>query len=298
MIVFAILILLFILYKKLNKPSLNEGFSQNERFVLKRDSDAYDEFYVKIYDTLHLPENKVNSEMKMIVDMTQASEKSAFLDIGSGTGHLVNSLQSAGYRAYGIDKSKAMVNQSTERFPHIHSKCGDVSEPMAFEKNTFSHILCMNQTIYQFQDKVAFFRNCFYWLMPGGYLVVHLVDRDNFDTIVSAGKPSVFGTSSPQKFAQKRITDTIIDFGDFQYKSEYDFNNKNSDIAVFKETFTDKLSSNVRQNEQTLYMEDISDIIKSAQFSGFMLQGKADMRDCAGTRDEHQYIYVFERPMS
>ena len=135
MIVFAVLILLFILYKKLNKPSLNEGFSQNERFVLKRDSDAYDEFYVKIYDTLHLPENKVNSEMKMIVDMTQASEKSAFLDIGSGTGHLVNSLQSAGYRAYGIDKSKAMVSQSTDRFPHIHTKCGDVSEPMAFEKN-------------------------------------------------------------------------------------------------------------------------------------------------------------------
>jgi SAM-dependent methyltransferase len=298
MIVFAVLILLFMLYKKLNKPSLNEGFSQNERFVLKRDSDAYDEFYVKIHDTLHLPEKKVDTEMKMIVDMTQASKKSAFLDIGSGTGHLVNKLQSAGYRAYGIDKSKAMVDQAEQQFPHIHTKCGDVAEPMTFEKNTFSHVLCMNKNIYQFQDKVAFFRNCFYWLLPGGYLVVHLVDRNKFDPIVPAGKPRIFSLSSPQTYAPKRITDTIIDFGDFKYKAEYDFKNKNSDIAVFKETFTDKVTNNVRQNEQTLYMEDISDIIKSAQFSGFMLQGKSDMRDVTGTRDEHQYIYIFERPMS
>jgi SAM-dependent methyltransferase len=298
MIVFSILILLFILYKKLKKSAIHEGFSQKERFVLKRDSDAYDEFYVKIYDTLNVPGPRTDYEMKTIIDMTQASPKSTFLEVGSGTGHLVNKLQKAGYQAYGIDKSKAMVEQSKEQFPHIHSKCGDVAEPMAFDKNTFSHILCMNKNIYQFQDKVAFFRNCFHWLLPGGYLIIHLVDRDNFDPIVSAGKPKIFSASSPQQYSDKRINNTIIDFGDFKYKAEYDFKNKNRDITVFKETFTDKLSSNVRQNEQTLYMEDISDIIKSVQFSGFILQGKTDMENVPVTRDKHQYLYIFERPMS
>ncbi len=292
MVVFSTIVLIFILYKLFSKDGRGkEGFSQNEKFVLKRDMDAYDQFYVKIYDTLTLPGPRVNSEIDSIVDMTQASDKSVFLDVGSGTGHLVDKLRQRGFRSYGIDKSQAMIDQSKTIFPKANVKCCDATDSLSFERATFSHILCMNQTIYQFSDKVAFFRNCFFWLMPGGYLVLHLVDRNRFDPIVSAGKPKWF--SSPQQYSDKRITDTIIDFGDFKYKAEYDFSGSN--VAVFTETFTDTASSNVRQNEMTLYMDDIDDILKAALFSGFMVKGKSDMRDSAGVRDEHQYLYILER---
>ena len=42
------------------------------------------------------------------------------------------------------------------------------------------------------------------WLMPGGYLIVHLVDRESFDPILPPGNPLY--VVSPQKYAKERIT--------------------------------------------------------------------------------------------
>ena len=58
------------------------------------------------------------------------------------------------------------------------------------------------------------------------------------------------------------------------------------------ETFTDGATSHIRQNEQTLYMEDIDSIIKTAKSNGFVVQGKAELNI-----DKHQYLYVLERTL-
>jgi hypothetical protein len=63
--------------------------------------------------------------------------------------------------------------------------------------------------------------------------------------------------------------------------------------VVVQETFTDKFNGNVRQNEETLYMEDISEIVNAASYAGFLPAGKIDLKD--STYDSHQFLYFFER---
>ena len=71
-------------------------------------------------------------------------------------------------------------------------------------------------TIYYIKDKKALFKNCFNWLMPGGYLSLHLVNRDKFNPILRSANPLMM--VSPQKYAKTRITESIIQFNDFHYK--------------------------------------------------------------------------------
>lgn len=159
---------------------------------------------------------------------------------------------------------------------------------MLFDKNVFSHILCLYYTIYQFNDKKTFFKNCYFWLKPGGYLIVHMVEPTKFDTTVPASKHILFG--SPQNFYDVRITEHTIDFDSFKYKSSYQFNENKKD-TLFKETFTDSSTSNIRQNEQMLYMENIDNIINIAKHNGFIPHGKFNLKE------EHQYLYIFERTL-
>jgi len=294
-----ILILLLVIYlaifsyNRIQNRSIHEGFQQSDPYVVKRNAEIYDEFYVDIYDKLNMPEKRVPFEVDAIVANTQASPKSAILEIGSGTGYLVNSLKTRGYDVYGIDLSKPMVDYSEKKYTDISIKCGDVEDPITFEKGTFSHILCLHFTIYQFQDKVAFFRNCYHWLMNNSYLVLHLVDREKYDAIVPAGKPDT--RINIQSYTKDRITNTEIDFGDFQYTANVDFSKTADDTVVISEKFTDKLTKRVRQNEQTLYMEPIAKILQMARYCGFLLQGKMEYTECNG--DAHQYLYFLEKPM-
>ena len=51
-------------------------------------------------------------------------------------------------------------------------------------------------------------------MKPGGYLVVHLVNRDMFDPIRPASNPLFM--VSPQKYAKNRIVTSTIKFKDFE----------------------------------------------------------------------------------
>jgi len=127
------------------------------------------------------------------------------------------------------------------------------------------------------------------WLMPGGYLTIHLVDRDNFDPILPAGDP--FGVVSPQSYADKRITSTVVKFNDFDYKSNFELHP--NDIAIMNETFKYKNNGNVRKNEHKLYMPTQSRILSLAKETGFILLSQIDMLRC---QYGNQYIYVLQKP--
>lgn len=287
-VLFSILFIGIYIYKKINTIPKTEGFSQNDNFILKTNNDIYDDFYGEIYDTIHKPELRVPYEIHKIIETTQADDNSIFLDIGSGSGYVVNELNELGYDAYGVDKSFDMVRYSEDKYTNSIYKQGDVYDSMLFDKNIFSHILCLYYTIYQFKDKRTFFKNCYFWLKPGGYLIIHLVEPSKFDTTVPASKHILFG--SPQNFYDERLTEHSIDFDSFKYKSSYIFNDTNSDV-VFKETFTDTLTTKIRQNEQILYMENIESIVTIAKQNGFIAHGMFDLKE------EHQYLYIFERTL-
>ena len=95
------------------------------------------------------------------------------------------------------------------------------------------------------------------------------------------------GESEPQSM----LSDCNLDFGSFQYSSKFDFHTANSKSTVyFAETFTDTRSKNVRKQEQTLYMENITDLIDILKFCGFNVIGKFDF-----VEDKYQFIYILQK---
>ena len=284
----SLLLLLVLVFKGFDKK--REGFEQRDAFLIKSGSDIYDDFYSDIYDYLVFNNLKDDYEVGYIMNSLSPSSKSKILDIGCGTGHHVSSLGSKGLDVLGIDISPSMIDKAKTNFPDYKFNVGDALNNHLFESNSFTHILCMYFTIYYFQDKAQFFNNCFKWLMPGGYLIVHLVERDRFDPILPPGNPLLY--ISPQRYAKERITSTKVKFTDFSYSANFQFDDAN-DKALFVEKFKNDSDGKVRKNEHTLYMPDVQQIVDEAQSCGFILESKADLLQC---QYEYQYLYVFVKP--
>lgn len=293
------LILFLLMMHRLSAPPYEkhmEGFTQMEQFVLKENQNVYDNFYAEVYDGLNDTQNRSQKELIEIIKMTEPSTKySVFLDVGSGTGYMVNQLKEAGYTAYGIDKSTDMIDYAETKNPSVEIKNGDVMDPMAFERSTFSHILCTNLTLYLFEDKMTFFRNSYYWLKQNGYLIIHLVEPDKFELIVPKNNQQLTPVSPTA--SSKRKTDATVHFHDFKYSASYKLPEANcaNKCVTFKETFVDRDTNHIRQNEQTLHMNKIDDVLEMASNTGFIFHGKVNMKPING--DKHQYLYIFERPM-
>jgi SAM-dependent methyltransferase len=201
----------------------------------------------------------------------------------------VANLSSKNLKVIGVDISPSMIKKAKENNPNLDFKVGNALDNNLFKMNSLTHVLCLYFTIYYFKDKRHFFDNAMDWLMPGGYLIVHLVDRETFDPILPPGNPLYI--VSPQKYAKERITKTKVTFTDFVYTANFNLDESN-DIAKFEEKFKYD-DGHTRKQEQILYMEDTSTIVNMAQDCGFILQGKIDMVKCAY---ENQYLYIFVKP--
>lgn len=292
----AIIYIYLYLYKLTSKPRYVENFSQKEQFVMKKGDKLFDDFYAEIYDGLHNSEARNDLELIKLAKHTNLNEDtSVVLDIGSGTGNTVNNLNEAGYTAYGIDKSRSMVKYSQNKYPNIEIKEGDVIDSMAFEHNTFTHALCTYFTVYYIEDKSLLFKNCYHWLQPNSYFVLHLVDLPKFTKIIPVGKDDTV----PQKPKSNdyRTVDTLTVFKDFKYKAYLQVpNDKKNKDASLSETFTDNITQHVRQNEHTLFMEPLDSIEKMVKQAGFEFDKKVHMGNITG--DENQFLYFFKKQSS
>jgi SAM-dependent methyltransferase len=266
-----------------------EGYAQNDSFLFKEGVEIYDEFYADIYDYLVFNNMKDDFEIGEIKNKTTPTSQSVVLDVGSGTGHHVAKLAKDNLKVIGIDISPSMVAKAKFTYPEYDFKIGDALDYSQFNEDTFTHILCLYFTLYYFEDKPKFFSNCFDWLMPGGTLIIHVVNREKFDPILPPGNPLY--VVSPQKYAKERITKTKITFTDFVYSSDFELDAPRN-IATFHEKFKFN-DGKVRKQEHTLYMESESDIINMAQDAGFIINGKIDMMGCAY---DNQYLYILMKP--
>ena len=285
---FTAALLIMVVFFKALKP-VQEGMTTSDKFLFKQGTAVYDDFYAGIYDYLVFSGLKNDFEVGQIINSSAPTEASVIADIGCGTGHQTSVLSSKGLKVIGIDISPSMIKQAKENYPDLNFRVGDAMDNALFKMNSLTHIVCLYFTIYYFKDKRHFFDNCMDWLMPGGTLIVHIVDRESFDPILPPGNPLYI--VSPQKYAKERITNTKIVFNDFEYVANFNLD-KGSDVATFEEKFKFN-DGKVRKQQQTLYMEDASVIVNSAQECGFILQGKIDMIKCAY---ENQYLYIFTKP--
>ena len=284
----SLLIICMILLTDFKK--IKEGFEQSDQFLLKSGNDIYDDFYADIYDYLVFSNIKDEYEVGEIVNKTRPSSQSKILDVGSGTGHHVAGLSANGFDVLGIDISPSMVKKAKNDYPQYRFEVGDATNSGEFGPNSFTHITCMYFTIYYIQDKTQFFQNAMKWLKPGGYLILHVVDRDHFDPILPPGNPLLY--VSPQRYAQKRITSTNVKFDDFKYSADFKLNS-DTNVATFEEKFKNDKDGKVRKNEHIMYMPPLNTIVNEVQQQGFILDSKVDLLN---VQYEYQYLYFFVKP--
>lgn len=290
LIFISIFLLLVLTFKGIKRHGDKEGFEQQDQFLFKTNADIYDDFYANIYDHLVFNNLKDDYEIGFIINQTTPSSQSRILDIGCGTGNMVASLGSKGLDVLGIDISKSMIEKAREKFPHYKFEVGDALNSDEFGSNTFTHIMCMYFTIYYFKDKNVFFENCFKWLQPGGFLIINLVDKHQFDPIIPPASPLLF--FSPQRYAKERITTSKVKFDTFSYDSDFQMDN-NSDTVKFVEKMKDDVTGKIRKNEHTLFMSEIDFIVQIALQEGFIVEIIQDLLHC---QYEHQYLYIFVKP--
>lgn len=289
-LIFICLFFVIVSYFKLHQKI--EGFNNIDKFQFKQDSlEIYDNFYADIYDQLVFNSVKNDFELNTIKTKLSPTSKNIILDIGCGTGHHVGKLaNNQNTSIIGIDNSSDMIEQARKNYPQLKFEVKDAIDKDSFFMDSFTHILCLYFTIYYFQNKEVFFINCIKWLKPGGYLIIHLVDKEKFDPVVPSGNPLY--VVNAQKYAPKRITKSKVTFNNFVYESNFKTDVKEN-LSIFEEKFTDKTTNNIRKNEHNLYIEDKNITSTIAQDVGFIIQGIVNLTQCGY---DNQYLYIFMKP--
>jgi len=280
-----LVIVLRCLYTRM-KPS-REGFLHTDRYVFKQGPDVFDDFYANYYDSLVFNYPKNIYEIGEIITLSNLSERSKVLDIGAGTGHHVAALAEHNIPVIGLDSSQAMINYAKSTYPSLNFKLGNALDANIYPGNAFTHILCLQYTLYYMKNKRKFFENCMKWLVPGGYLVVHLVDKKNFNPIMFNGSIDLKRSKPGSKH-----TKGIMEMRDYTYTSDFLQDDNEPDTFYIKEKFTDK-GDNVRENQHILYMNTQKHILGVAKQEGFILLGQIDM---SPIQYDYQYLYILQKP--
>ena len=321
LIFFLLFAVIFFISKSFNKSLKKEGFASNfnylsddiaselnstdlsldSKFSVKSSmSDVYDDFYANIYDDLLYYNFKNKYEIGTLIKNTNPTTESVILDIGSGTGHYVGNLASKGYIVKGIDISPSMIKKAKQNYPEFANNFihGDVIDINVLKPNSLTHINCMDFTIYYIQNKQMFFQNCMNWLMPGGYLLIHLVNKNNFNYVIPSSGLFNNDKNFEKTIGASRVIQNKVNIPKYnmEYSSTFELNNDNHQ-ATINETFKGHVDDNklVRKNTHRLYMESIDEINSMALNEGFILQGMIDMGNIENSR-QNQFIYVFTKP--
>jgi ubiquinone/menaquinone biosynthesis C-methylase UbiE len=188
---------------------------QKETFVTQKKIKAYDKEHVDDYDKLVYDSIKNDHEIKFLEPIL--SMDSTVLDVGCGPGHHVDALQKRGISAIGLDSSPHMISYAKTKYSYDFIN-GNALNMSLFPSDSFTHILCLYFTIYYMKYKEQFFQNAYHWLMPGGYLAVHLSKKWAYGPSSFKGPFTYTSTHTPfthyelitQGKKQKRIDHKIF----------------------------------------------------------------------------------------
>jgi ubiquinone/menaquinone biosynthesis C-methylase UbiE len=204
---------------------------KKESFTLTQTSySAYGQEHSTVYDNLVYDGLKNENEINFL--QPTLTMTSNVLDVGCGTGHHVHALHERGVNAIGVDISPAMILRAKKQYSYDFFQ-GNALSTALFPTESFTHILCMYFTIYCMKHKEQFFNNAYYWLMPEGYLAVHLSEK------------WAYGPTSSFK-------------GPFSYTNSH-----------ARELIT--VQGNRKRIEHQIYMESISSILGLAKKAGFIV---------------------------
>lgn len=294
---FIILLILIAVHLVNYKPLIYEHYddmTSGKKFESKIDGEVFDNFYSKYYDNIHENKERDVAQLKIIINYAKNKKFVKFLDIGCGTGYHVSLLDKMKYDVVGIDKSKTMIDAAKSKYADCNFNVGDILNNNLYDYSSFTHIICLNKTIYYIKDKDLFFDNCSLLLTSDGLLIIHLIDREKFKPfIINSNDKTVLYNPEKHKNA---ITRNLIKINsNLEYVCEYEKNDSyetnktsetselakqdylNTPYSYYKETFQNVETNNVRKNIINLYMPTIEEILAIAKVKGFIVKDKQSL---------------------
>jgi SAM-dependent methyltransferase len=315
-----ILLIIYLFYSIISTKYL-ENYTGKATFNHKIDNECYDDFYCSYYDSIFLDKNKDYNEIEYIKNLKLKSD-SRILDVGCGTGNHVNLLTDKYVDTIGIDQSPSMINIAKKNYPHcsfanknifnldntsLDNNSPDNNSPDNKNNNIdlntkFNAVTCLGKTIYIIPDKEEFFKTVNNLLDIDGLLIIHLINRDNFEPYRTSNNSSVL--FNPKKYISNiQINKKLIKYPNLEYNSkyqkheQYDEQNNNDKYSmlpysIYKEEFYDYNTKNVRRNDINLYISDMNTLIDLIKSNGFIYHSKKSL-DKYNYKNE--YIYTFKK---
>jgi ubiquinone/menaquinone biosynthesis C-methylase UbiE len=112
-----------------------------------------------------------------------------FLDVACGTAPNACWFREADIPYVGVDNSEAMINRARMSCPGAEFVRGDVRQASIFGPKLFSHVLMLNQVVYNFPNAKILADNAAYWLKPDGLCIVHMVHPNRFNPVLDLASP-------------------------------------------------------------------------------------------------------------
>ena len=273
-----------------------EGFTINKEFTVKTGEETFDKFYANIYENLFYSNLADDYEVGIILNKTSPVRQSDVLVIGSKTGTRVNNLSKKGYNGYGLESSKDMILYSMSKYPGNNYILGNGMNALVFDPEKFTLITLLDFVIYNIPDRRILFENCYKWLVPGGYIAIHLINIGGFyDSQIYGARERRFSPLVTRLFDKKPLlnplgnNDAVV--GDIIYKSNMSMTDPN--VIELKETFKNKKNGKRRQNLQNFYTPDQSIILSEAKDCGFNMLAQYDLLPY---NRPFQYVYLLYKP--
>lgn len=178
---FIFYLVLYIFYKK-------NIFNNIEHFIDKFDSfekyeEIYDDEFVNLYEIIYRDYSDIEYDLNIIYSKCFNNINNKNIDImvaGCGVGKLCNKIKDKYNNVIGVDISENMLMKAQYINPHIKFIRANLINDKIFNKDTFSHIIIDERTLYynSFENIRKIIYNCNLWLKDDGILIVPIYDPE------------------------------------------------------------------------------------------------------------------------
>jgi len=272
----------FFVFIYLNKKNI-------ENFEASENKDVFTEFYSLLFDKVFSEDSMYKHEINLIskfIEKNKKEEQIKILDAGTGTGKHLQYI-SQKYKTIGVDRSRNMIRRCKLRNPIAEVKEKDLRDFEAFDEKEFSHIMCLKDTLYhnKTKDWTDILSNFYYWLKPGGYLIIHVFEPEKLDP-------------APRNFSQftyddNKVKHSVTHFKKFSHDAWWSKPNNNSNRYWYNELVLGK-ESDKKIFKNKLYLPSKDEVLKTINKNIFKLVGIDNLEDIEITDHE---IYYFRKPL-
>jgi ubiquinone/menaquinone biosynthesis C-methylase UbiE len=262
------------------------------------DDHSFDKFYATIYQDLFYRDFVDDYEVGIILNKIQPVRQTDALVIGSKTGKHVDALAKKGYNAYGLDNSSDMIVSAMNKYPGNKYVLGNGMNQLVFEPEQFTLVSILDFTIYTIKDRRALFENAYRWLVPGGYLALHLINVGGYyDTQVMSAKERRFSPTISKLFDKRPAVNVMgnndAEVGSYVYKSKIRMNTYDPEMIEMYEVFTNKKSGKKYNKTTNFYTPDQSVILSEAKDTGFNMLAQYNLMS---NNKPYQFLYILYKP--